>query len=67
MSEMTTIDKGYRQCIGTLGLYSPLPQTAPQLADGFCAASNWQRGGDGLPLISIREVESVFGMVKSYK
>lgn len=44
---MNAIDKGYRQCIGALGMYSPLPQTAPQLADGFRAASNWLRGGDG--------------------
>ena len=48
MSDMTTIDKGYKQRIGALGLSSQLLQNVPQIVDDFRAASNWQRGGDGL-------------------
>lgn len=48
---MTTIDKDYKQRVGALGLYSPLPQNIPQIADDFRAASNWQWGGDGLKLL----------------
>lgn len=63
MSDMTTSDKDYKQRIYALGLFSPMPQNIPQVADDFRAASNWQRGGDGLPLAFIEEIESVLGMV----
>lgn len=51
MSNMTTIDKDYKQRVGALGIFSPMPQNIPQVADDFRAASNWQRGGAGLKLL----------------
>ncbi len=63
MSNMTTIDKDNKQRVCALGLSSPLLQNVTQAADDFRAASNWQRGGDGLPLAFIEEIESVLGMV----
>ena len=52
-----------KQRIGIVSLYSQLLQNDSRVADDFRAASNWQWGGDGLPLAFIEEIESVLGMV----
>ena len=51
MSNMTTIDKDYKQRVCALGIFSPMPQNIPQIADDFRAASNWQRGVDGFKFL----------------
>ena len=38
MSDMTTINKGYKLRIGELGLYKLLPQNIPQTTDDSRAA-----------------------------
>lgn len=37
MSDRTTINKGFKLRISELGLYKPLPQNVPQVADNYRA------------------------------